>query len=106
MRESPFGFEYSWADLEPIRPLVWIVLAVQVIGALLGLTHASHDEWFHRLWFGGAIVTLPGFLVGLPVQYFLRPGSIGEHFVMVRRLGLIAAALSIAAVFMPPIKAR
>lgn len=99
MRESQFGFEYSWSDLQPIRPLVVIVLVAQVIGMLVGLAFSPHVTWFHRLWFGGAIATFPAFVVGVVVQSRLRPGSVGQNAVMVRRLALIAAVLSLVAVF-------
>lgn len=101
MRESQLGFEYSWADLQPIRALVLVVLAAQLVCMVLGLLYAPQGEWFHRLWFGGAIATLPAFVVGLLVQSWVRPGSIGQNVVMVRRLGLIAAVLSLVAFFMP-----
>lgn len=101
MKESQFGFEYAWADLKPIRSLAVTVFAAQIIGALLGLEFADHAHWFHRLWFGGAVATFPAFLIGLPIQAYLHPGSIHENRVMVRRLGLIALLLSLAAPFMP-----
>lgn len=101
MQESQFGFEYTWADLQPIRPLVLVVLVAQLVCMVIALVYAPHVEWFHRLWFGGAVATFPAFVVGLFVQSWLRPGSIGPNIVMVRRLGLIAAALSLTAMFMP-----
>lgn len=101
MRESPLGFEYTWADLQPIRALVVTVLVAQVSGGLLGLALAQHAEWFHRLWFGGAIATFPAFVVGALIQSRLRPRSIGENRKLVLRFGLIAATLSLVALFMP-----
>jgi hypothetical protein len=101
MRESPFGFEYSWSDLQPVRALATTVFAAQVVGAVLGLLFASHSSWFLKLWFGGALATFPSFLLGLLIQARIKPGSISENGVMVRRLGLIAFLLSIIAVFMP-----
>ena len=101
MKESQFGFEYSWADLQPIRALAVIVLLAQVAGAALGYLFPHFPRWFESLWFGAAIATFPAFLVGLIVQARLRPGSVRENRVMVRRLGLIALALSVFAIAMP-----
>jgi hypothetical protein len=106
MKESQFGFEYSWADMKPIRALSVIVLGAQVLGCVAGLLLAPFPKWFDSLWFGGAVGTLPAFLVGLLVQSRLRPGSVRENEVMVRRLGLIAAALTAFAVAMPFIWVR
>ena len=100
MQESQFGFEYSWADTQPIRALVVMVHAAQILGAVLGMVFVNHDSWFMRLWLGAALATFPAFLVGLAVQARVRPGSIGENRVMVRRLGMIALLFS-AMSFMP-----
>lgn len=101
MKESAFGFEYDWGDLQPIRPLMWVLIAAQALGGALGLLMPHFPNWFESLWFGAAVATLPGFLVGLPVQAWCRPGSLGEHKVMVRRLGLVAVVLTVYAFAMP-----
>jgi hypothetical protein len=100
VKESPFGFEYSWSDLQPIRALAVTVVLAQILGALLALFLAHHSTLFLKLWFGGAVATFPAFLVGLAIQARLQPGSIGENSFMVRRFGLIALLLSLAAIFM------
>lgn len=103
MKESPLGFQYDWADLEPIRPLICAVIVGQALGAGAALLLAEHlPGWFERLWFGAALATLPAFLIGLAVQAHDRPGSLGEHRVLVRRFGLVAAALAVFAIAMPP----
>ena len=101
MKESPFGFEYSWADLEPVRPLFVTVLLAQFLGAAFGLWSDKFPSWFDNIWVAAAFATFPGFLLGLPVQMRLRPGSLGEHRVMVRRLGMVALLLSVAALIWP-----
>ena len=75
MKESQFGFEYTWEDLQPVRTLVLCVLAFQIAGALLGLWIQNYGEWFSNLWAGGAIATLPGYLIGLIAQKTANPGS-------------------------------
>lgn len=101
MKESQFGFEYSWSDLRPIRALAVVVFGAQIIGAALGLMLPRFPRWFESMWFGGALATFPAFLIGLLVQARLKPGSLSEHKVMVRRLGLIAAFLTVFAIAMP-----
>ena len=101
MKESQFGFEYSWSDLQPVRALAVTVVVAQICGGLLGLFFAPQETAFVKLWFGAALATFPAFFAGLVIQAKLRPGSIGENMVMVRRLGLIAALLSLVAAFMP-----
>ncbi|MGB9149287.1 MAG: hypothetical protein WCB36_03490 [Burkholderiales bacterium] len=99
MKESQFGFSYSWADLKPIRALPITVFAAQLIGSLVGYEMHLHSGWFESLWTGGALATFPSFLAGLLVQARLRPGSLHENAVMVRRLGLITLSLTLMAVF-------
>ena len=101
MKESPFGFEYSWEDLQPVRPLFVTALIAQLVGAALGLWIAVFPSGFENLWAGGALATFPGYLLGLPLQTYLRPGSLGENRIMVLRMGLVALVLS-AAVFVFP----
>ena len=101
MKESQFGFEYSWEDLQPIRPLAVTVFAAQIVGALLGLWASVYPSWFANLWAGGALATLPSFLLGLLIQSQFNPASLTEHRVMVRRLGLIALVLSLSVFVMP-----
>ena len=101
MKESQFGFEYSWADLKPIRALMVIVITAQLLGAAVSVLLSRFPDWFESAWFGGAVATFPAFLVGAAVQARVRPGSLSENKVMVRRLGLIAALLTAIAFAMP-----
>lgn len=101
MRESPFGFEYTWEDLQPIRTLAVIAFAFQIGGALFGLWVARYPQWFANLWAGGAVATFPGFVVGFVAQKLKAPESVVENKVMVRRFGLIAAVLSLSVFVMP-----
>lgn len=101
MKESPFGFSYSWADVQPIRALALIVLGAQLIGGVTGFLFPRFPDWFDSLWFGIAIATFPGFVLGFVVQIILRPASISENRVMVRRFALVALVFSAFALAMP-----
>ena len=101
MKENQFGFEYSWADLQSIRTLAVISFAFQIGGALFSLWLSHYVEWFSNLWAGGALATFPGFVVGLVAQRLKDPLSISQNKTMVRRLGLVAAALSLSVLVMP-----
>jgi fucose 4-O-acetylase-like acetyltransferase len=101
MKESQFGFQYSWSDLKPIRALSVTVVAAQALGAAIGFLVPRFPHWFESLWFGAALATFPAFLVGAVIQARVKPGSLGENSVMVRRLGLIAALLTAFAIAMP-----
>ena len=101
MKESPFGFQYSWQDLQPVRPLFVITLAAQLIGAAIGFHLDTYTEWFDNVWTGAALATFPGYLFGLGVQYRINAKRISENKIMVRRMGLVALLLSVTAIFVP-----
>ena len=101
MKESQLGFEYSWADLQPIRTLAVTVVLAQIAGLVFGLMFAHQSTWLLRAWFGGGIVTFPAFLLGLAIQSLVRPSSIYENRVLVRRFGLLALLFSALAVGIP-----
>jgi hypothetical protein len=101
MKESPFGFQYDWGDLEPVRALFITVLIAQVIAAAVGLWLAVYPSWFDNVWAGATLATFPAFLLGLPIQHFWRPGALSEHRVLVGRMGLVALVLSLAVFVMP-----
>ncbi len=101
MKESQFGFEYTWEDLRPIKPLFVTMLVFQVIGAIIGLIVIHHPTWFENLWAGGAFGTSPGFLMGLYIQSKTRKEAISENIIMVRRLGMIALIFTLVTFLMP-----
>ncbi|MBN7137051.1 hypothetical protein A7A76_20145 [Lysobacter enzymogenes] len=94
MRESQFGFSYSFSDLWQVPVLTSAVLAGELIGAALGyFLLTSHGDGFARAWLGGVLGLIPGYPLGLLLQWKLQPERLAENAVMVRRLGLIAACL-------------
>jgi hypothetical protein len=93
--------EYSWEDLRPIHPLWYTVLAAQAIGALANLLMQGATEWFDVIWQGAAVATFFGFIAGLVVQSFLRPGSLSENRPMVAFVGVLAFVFSLLGLFLP-----
>jgi hypothetical protein len=109
--------------MQPIRALMVTVISFELLGAIVCYAMHLCPDWFlsawlstpsHKepssssfltnliaqLWFGGVMAAFPGFLVGLFIQARLKPGSLGENKIMVRRLGMIAALLTLIAVLL------
>ena len=101
MKESQFGFEYTWSDLKHIKPLAITILVGQIAGAALGFYIAKYPSAFANIWAGGALATFPAFLLGLLVQLRSNRSSLAHHRVMFRRLGMIALLLFLAVFVMP-----
>lgn len=97
MRETPYGFHYSGSDMEPIRPLALTAFAAQLAGSALGYFGLPVASEFDRIWIGGALAALPGYLAGYALQYLIRPERFDERTLMIKRFGGIAAALSAVA---------
>ena len=82
MKESPFGFRYTWEDMRPVRPLAGTTMLFQFLGAGMGYYFGPEPNWFDNVWKGGAAATFPGFLVGLVIQYRInaaRTSVLGFH---------------------------
>jgi hypothetical protein len=101
MKQATYGFEYSWDDLKPVRPLAVTICVVQLVGGIIGLLVSPYSYWFHNLWIGGALATFPGYLIGLALLSQLRPGSVSENRVMINHVGLVSALLSALALAFP-----
>lgn len=97
MSNPGFKMSYSWEDLRPIHPLFVTTLVFQAIGAAVGFLLQAGPSWFESAWLGGALATFPGFLAGIPVQSYFRPGSLALHKGMVIFLGAIALFLLVIA---------
>lgn len=93
MRESQWGFSYSFSDMWQVPILSSLVIAGELGGAAIGYFSLPSPEAFTRLWLGGVLALIPAFPLGLLLQWKLQPERLAAHAVMVRRLGLIAALL-------------
>ncbi|WP_162350663.1 hypothetical protein [Pseudoxanthomonas gei] len=101
MSDSGLKLSYSWEDLKPVRPLFVTVLVAQAIGAIASLSVQGLSDWYQTAWFGGALATFPGYLIGLFVQRHTRAGSITSNRSAVLFLGVISLILFIAALTFP-----
>ena len=48
MAQPDYDFEYSWEDLEPVRPLFVTVLVVQTLGLVAGVLFGHGGVWAAR----------------------------------------------------------
>ncbi len=101
MDDSGFKLNYFWEDLRPVHPLFITVLIAQFLGAAASLLLQGVTSWFETAWFGSALATFPGYLIGLLVQSGARPGSISLNRSMVIFMGVIALFLFVAALTSP-----
>ncbi|MGO4261470.1 hypothetical protein [Lysobacter sp. TAB13] len=98
MQEPQFGSRYSLSDLQPVWPVMLAVLLAELIGAAIGYYALSAPHPILRLWLGAALAALPGYALGLILQRKLRPDRFRTHRPLIRRLGVLAALLTLTAV--------
>jgi hypothetical protein len=95
--------QYTWEDLKPVRALFVTVLVAQCVGGAIGAWAAFFPSLLENVWGGLAVASLPGFLLGLPIQAYLQPGSIGDNRGMVSFMGMAALIMTIAAFVVLPL---
>jgi hypothetical protein len=99
MPGSPLSFNYSWSDLQAIRALAVTLVVAQLIGALVGAITRPGTDLIQSLWVCVAFATFPGFGLGLLIQSWVRPGSLGENRTMIRRIGLLAVLFAASSLY-------
>ena len=90
----------QWKMIKPIWRILLMVLIIQIVG---GTSAATDDIYGHVVvdfWFGGAVSTFPGFLLGLIWQK-ISVKNFQKDFGVILFVGLISLILSIAAFVMP-----
>lgn len=101
MKANGSGFDRDGGQFQPLRALSLVIAAAQCVGAGVSLWVGHYPSWFENLWFGGALVTFPGYLIGLAVQRHLNPNSLIVCRPLIRRMGLVSAVLTLAAFVVP-----
>jgi hypothetical protein len=101
MKENQSGFDFNWGEFQPLRALSVVIAVAQCAGVGVSLWVGHYPSWFENLWFGGALATFPGYLVGLAVQGHLKPNSLVVCRPLARRMGMVSAVLSLAAFVVP-----
>ena len=93
------GIKITPEELKRVRLLYVTILIVQAIGGMASLLFVAQDEWWTRLANGLLLASLPGFILGLPVQAHFHPGSCSQNRGFVIRIGCTALAATLMGVF-------
>jgi hypothetical protein len=101
MKDNESGVDYGLGEFQPLRALSVVIAVAQCVGVGVSLLVGYFPSWFENIWFGGALATFPGYLIGLAVQRYLKPNSLIVCRALVRRMGLVSAVLSLAAFVVP-----
>jgi hypothetical protein len=101
MIEESSGLEFNRGEFRPLRALSLVIAAAQCVGAGMSLWVGHYPGWFENLWFGGALATFPGYLIGLAVQRQVSPNSLVVCRTLIKRMALVSIVLSLSALVVP-----
>jgi hypothetical protein len=84
-------------DLKKTWRIIVMVIIGQVIGLCTGIVFSLHPDKFLSIWAGGAIGTLPGFIIGVLWYFRSQNKSNGIPYVTIGFFAVGSIALPIAA---------
>lgn len=93
-----FYSRYFYRDLASVWRIVVVLIAFQLAGGFIGVAYGYHHFAFMNMWAGGALATLPGFILGA-AWHFSGPAERRARLKMAGFLGFLAAAMFLMAVF-------
>ncbi|MES9880129.1 MAG: hypothetical protein ABW185_04530 [Sedimenticola sp.] len=91
-------------QLEIIKPIWRILLAafvVQLAGGIVGIVNSKYNLPFIDFWYGGAISTFPGFIIGALWHQLSSADEISDNKLAFLFIGAICLCLTVSALFMP-----
>ncbi len=87
-------------DIKAVWRLLLLVVIAQLTGAAINLLISDCSVIFVALWYGGALATPIGFILGLAWQWSQNPSSIKDNAAFVGFLGALSAGLFLMALLM------
>jgi len=91
----------QWELIKPIWRILLATMIFQIIGGIVGLSYPLYGMLLIDLWFGSAVSTAPGFLIGVVWQSINSPKIIRQNLLIVAIMGIMCVVLTISAFFMP-----
>jgi len=91
----------QWDLVKPIWRVLLFTFIVQLIGGVISLLISPYGHPFLDFWYGGAILTFPGFLIGSIWHQYAAPSKLNNHKLAFCFIGLICFCLLLAALFFP-----
>ncbi len=84
-------------DLKKTWRIIVMVIVGQVVGFCIGIAFSLHPDKFLSLWAGGAIGTLPGFIIGVLWYFKSQDKNISAPYFTIGFFAIGSIALPIAA---------
>jgi len=91
----------QWELIKPIWRILVATILIQLVGGLTGLIFGKYGHPFIDFWFGGAVLTFPGFIVGSLWYKSVSTESIKDNLFAFSFIGLICLSLTTFAFLIP-----
>ena len=96
-----YSLREQWEWVKPIWRILLVVLIAQLFGGFVSIILAKYEHLFLDFWFGGAVSTLVGFVLGVLWQAYANRETIKDNFLVIAFIGVLSLALTLSAFFMP-----
>ncbi len=96
-----YSLKEQWEFVKPIWRVLLIALLAQLAGGLALIIIAKYEHVFLDFWFGGAISTFPGFILGLLWQVSSSNETIKNNLLVIVFVGVLCFSLTLGAFFIP-----
>ena len=91
----------QWEHIKPIWRILLAAIVVQLAGGVISIISSKYGHPFIDFWYGGAISTFPGFIIGSFWHHHSSPEKLKYHKFAFFFIGAICLCLMIFAFFMP-----
>jgi F0F1-type ATP synthase assembly protein I len=91
----------QWELIKPIWRVLLLAFVVQLCGGIAGVLMMKFGHPFIDFWYGGAMATFPGFILGALWSHFADAQSLKSNIFAIAFVGAICISLTIAAFLMP-----
>lgn len=91
----------QWMLIKPIWRILLATAVIQIAGGIIGIISSKYGHPFVDFWYGGAISTFPGFVIGSIWHHYTSPEKLINNKLTFLFIGAICLCLMISAFFMP-----
>jgi len=99
--KTHYTLKEQWEFVKPIWRIMLAVLLVQLVAGLTSIVIGRYEHPFLDFWFGGAVSTFPGFILGLLWQTYSSKETIKNNLLAIGFIGSLCLIVTSAAFFMP-----
>ena len=91
----------QWEFVKPVWRIMLVTLIAQLAGGVALIVIGKYGHPLVDFWFGGAVSTFPGFILGTVWHGYSAKEEIKNNLLAIGFIGILALMLTLAAFFVP-----